>query len=61
MSNCDNHWCENYSSGKTKCEGCKKHNNAKDRFDLRVIHRRKVLEQTGVLEPSQKKENGISR
>jgi hypothetical protein len=55
---CTEHWCEHY--GSEQCNGCKKHETAKDKPDLRVILKRRADAQME-LEKNSNKNQGHER
>ena len=55
MDKCNDYWCENYGANNAKCAECKQQDNEKDAPDMRVILRRRTIEQTEALESAPKK------
>ena len=52
MDKCSDYWCENYGTNNAICVECKNKDNDKDKPDLRVILRRRKIEQMDALELS---------
>ena len=57
MSKCNDHWCEHYGKSGGKCGHCEKKENIRDKPDLRVILKRRQVEQMGLAESMGKKQN----
>ena len=62
MSECNDYWCEYYGKGIDNCELCAKKDNDKDKPDLRVILKRRAIEQIELSNNSYyKQERGQTR
>ena len=48
MSYCDQHWCEHYDKGHSQCEKCEKKSQDKDPAELRVMLKKRAVEQMGL-------------
>ena len=61
MDKCNDYWCENYGANNAKCAECKQQDNEKDAPDMRVILRRRKIEQIDALESTPTKNKDKSR
>jgi len=60
MSECNDYWCELYGKNSGKCDQCEKKESEGDKPDLRVILKRRQVEQMQ-LEKSPGKNRGQAR
>ena len=62
MSKCNDHWCDHYGKSNEKCDRCVEKESIRDKSDLRVMFKRRQVEQMELEKNNTKKQvNGQTR
>jgi hypothetical protein len=55
MESCNDYWCEHYGKNNSKCTQCAEKSITKDAPELRVILKRRAVNQMELMEPNKTK------
>jgi len=55
MEDCNDCWCEHYGKNYSVCDQCKEKGMNKEKPELRVILKKRAVEQMGITEPEKSK------